>query len=61
MQKMAIEARRIIIACVRKQDPEIGDDAMISETEWGYWADSIYVSKSEVAQSDKQMKNHERD
>jgi len=44
-------ARTDIIACARKQDHEVGDEAMIAEMEWGYWIGSIYVSKADVTKS----------
>lgn len=38
-----------IIACARRQDPGIGDDAMIAEGEYGYWVGArIYVSKAAI-------------
>lgn len=41
--------RQAILSEARKQDPEIGDGAMIAEMEWGYWIGEVYVKKTEVA------------
>jgi len=43
--------RAQIIAAARRQDPDIGDDAMIAPMEWGYWIGSIYVSKDQIQQA----------
>ena len=42
--------REAIIKCAKRQDDSIGDDAMITQVEWGFWVgSSIYVSKGEVS------------
>jgi hypothetical protein len=39
-------SREEIIAKARLQDPDIGDNAMITEMEYGYWVGaSVYVAK----------------
>jgi len=41
--------REAIIEVARKQRPEIGDNAMIAEMEWGYWVNiDTYVKKEDV-------------
>lgn len=46
-----MSTREAIITTARKQDPEIGNEAMIAPSEWGYWIGSIYVSKKEVSET----------
>jgi len=44
-----MHTRQQIIEAARRKDPDIGDDAMISASESGYWvAVSIFVRKTDI-------------
>ena len=54
---MRNHSRANIIAAARKQDKDIGDNAMIAEGEWGYWVGgSIYVTNEAVEKSSQDQR-----
>jgi hypothetical protein len=54
--------REAILICVRRRGIEVGDGAMITPSEYGFWVGSEYVAKSEVSRvcSDAMLAEREK-
>jgi hypothetical protein len=44
-------SRETLIAEARKKNPNLGDNAMITEGEWGYWVCDIYIERGSISEA----------